>query len=425
VDRSSPDAPPPPYVDDGSHDILQEVLAIEREKSEKRIRSEKVVKDKERPVANGTSNKRKKDDSGGISEDDILALATPSKKERPTPPAPGPSTSISIKPRMVIPATTKSTPTPEPSKSSRNSESAPPRKPSTSRDIPKISLKGKEKEKESSAPPVPPTKAHRDSSAKPSRDSSLKPHREESQSAIPINEKKCRELMKTLQRLPEAAIFARPVDPELDGCPTYLEEIDRPMDFGTMLNKLSQNKYITMDDFAKDMNLVFANCRQFNPPGTYPVDCAGTVEKAFRKEWPKALERKLSWTEKRSLQGIMTNLVKESIAWIFLEPVDPVLLGIPTYFDVIPRKNARDLKTIRQKLDADKYDTVEAWEADLELMINNAITFNGLDSEVGQIAVSMRNRMHEVIDTWKSGSSKKRKDGDNKVTQPSKKAKVV
>lgn len=104
--------------------------------------------------------------------------------------------------------------------------------------------------------------------------------------------------------------------------------------------------------------------------------------------------------------------------------MDPVLLGIPTYFDVIPRKNARDLRTIKQKLDSDKYDTLEAFEADLELMLDNAITFNGLQSEVGAITTSMRDKVHEVMEAWKSGSSKKRKDNEKGTPQPAKRVKI-
>jgi transcription initiation factor TFIID subunit 2 len=83
------------------------------------------------------------------------------------------------------------------------------------------------------------------------------------------------------------------------------------MDFGTISGKLNQNKYVTMENFGNDVELVFSNCRQFNPPETYPVTCTDVVERAFRKEWPKAIERKLSWVEKRGLQGVMTTLVKE------------------------------------------------------------------------------------------------------------------
>lgn len=99
-------------------------------------------------------------------------------------------------------------------------------------------------------------------------------------------------------------------------------------------------------------------------------------------------------------------------------------LGVPTYYDIIPRKDARDLKTIRQKLDNDKYDTMEAFEADLELMLDNAIKFNGIDSEVGLIANTVRQRLDELLTTWRSGGTKKRKDGDQGTPQPTKKIKI-
>lgn len=99
-----------------------------------------------------------------------------------------------------------------------------------------------------------------------------------------------------------------------------------------------------------------------------------------------------------------------------------MLLGIPTYFDVIPRKDARDLKTIRQKLDSDKYDSAEAFEADIDLMTHNALTFNGADSEVGKIAVAVRKRVTELLGT--KSVSKKRKDGDKTTPQPSKKVRL-
>jgi len=85
------------------------------------------------------------------------------------------------------------------------------------------------------------------------------------------------------------------------------------MDFGTMTQRLNEGKYSTMEDFQKDIQLVFSNCRKFNPPTTYPANCADAVERVFKKEWAKVAEKKLSWAEKRSLQGLMTQLVKEDM----------------------------------------------------------------------------------------------------------------
>ncbi|KAK7465277.1 hypothetical protein VKT23_005256 [Stygiomarasmius scandens] len=385
---SDVDAPPPPYIDDGSHDLYQEVLAIEREKDEKkRQRSAQ-----ERVLVNGSSSKRKKDD---IEDDDILALTQPSKRERPSPTG---SSSTTASERVIAPA-----PAPK-------NKSTPARSVSrTPSDVPRASsLKGKEKELTPAAASTP----------TPSK--SKKPAAQ----ATPINEKKCKDLLKTLQKAPEAVIFLRPVDPQLDGCPTYYDEIKKPMDLGTMNQKLNDGQYSTMEEFRKDIELMLANCRQFNPPGTAPVLCADALEKLYKKEWPKVMEKKLTYTEKRGLQSVLNTLIKEPISFVFREPVDPVLLGIPTYFDVIPRKDARDLRTIQTKLNQDKYDSVEAFEADLALMIRNAIVFNGADSEVGLIALQVKDRIQELTASWKSGGTKKRKEGEKGTSQPAKKVKL-
>ena len=210
------------------------------------------------------------------------------------------------------------------------------------------------------------------------------------------------------------------------------------MDFGTINQRLNQNKYDTMEDFKDDVMLVFRNCRQFNPAGTFPYICADNVEAAFIKEWTRAMERRLEWGEKRNLQGVLSQLMKEDMwvttpfllvppltacpfsSFVFRVPVDPVLLQIPTYFDVIPKKDARDLSTIKQKLDADKYDSADGLKADIDLMINNAIVFNGPDSEVGQIAMVVKKRFYELFNISKS---KKRKEGETNG-QPAKKLKL-
>ena len=110
---------------------------------------------------------------------------------------------------------------------------------------------------------------------------------------------------------------------------------------------------------------------------------------------------------------------------MFREPVDPVALGIPTYFDVIPRKDARDLKTVQTKLNQDKYETVDAFEADLDLMIDNAILFNGAESDVGLMAVDMQNRYRELLAGVRGPTNGKRKGPEIGKPQPSKKAKLV
>lgn len=85
------------------------------------------------------------------------------------------------------------------------------------------------------------------------------------------------------------------------------------MDFGSISGRLKKGFYSTMEEFASDIELIFANCRQFNPPGTLPVLNAEVVEKVFKKEWPKAMEKKLTFKEKRSLLSLMTKLMSDGL----------------------------------------------------------------------------------------------------------------
>ncbi len=232
---------PSPAVEDVDDYLLGEVIAIEREAQQKKAHDhhdhrrhhqaaptppsrekerEKGAaappaadKGKERQIPKLVIGKRKKETTD-TTEDEILALATPAKKERSSAPAPGPSST---------PAPAAHTPTPRHTESpvpSRNGVAGPLRpkdrltKPSPPVSVseavhtpPRVSIKGKEKEKDKESRPAPPANGKL---KKPSTQ------------ATPVNEKKCRDILRMLGRQPEAPIFMRPVDPVLDGCPTYV-----------------------------------------------------------------------------------------------------------------------------------------------------------------------------------------------------------
>ena len=58
----------------------------------------------------------------------------------------------------------------------------------------------------------------------------------------------------------------------------------------------------------------------------------------------------------------------------FLEPVDPVELGIPDYFDII--KTPMDFGTIQTRLRKEFYGSQEEFPSDMRLVFNNAKTYN-------------------------------------------------
>ena len=61
----------------------------------------------------------------------------------------------------------------------------------------------------------------------------------------------------------------------------------------------------------------------------------------------------------------------------FLEPLDPVALGLEGYTDIV--KQPMDLKTVGAKNDGGEYAGKDALKADVELMFNNAAAYNGAD----------------------------------------------
>lgn len=185
------DTPLAAVVDDGSFDLLEEVIAIEKEKERK------VASKKQRQSTAGSETvtpvKRKKDLLEELDEDEeILALASPSKKPSRSPQPSSIEKEVRAASPAKVPGPTNVKRVPISVSEPVNPEVKPP---AESRRSPS---KGKEKEVSSPAPT-----------------------RLSAASETSINKAKAREVLKNLLKLPEAAIFSRPVDPTQDGCPTY------------------------------------------------------------------------------------------------------------------------------------------------------------------------------------------------------------
>lgn len=54
------------------------------------------------------------------------------------------------------------------------------------------------------------------------------------------------------------------------------------MDMTTVYNKLNANEYPTLQDFIKDILLIFSNCREFNEKGSDLYESAFQMEEYFK-----------------------------------------------------------------------------------------------------------------------------------------------
>lgn len=84
----------------------------------------------------------------------------------------------------------------------------------------------------------------------------------------------------------------------------------------------------------------------------------------------------------------MDKILQRRISEMFSRPVDPERDGVPTYFQTIDRP--MDLGTVRKNLEDDKYQTVQQWKNDVELIWENSYRFNGRNALISVLAKQLQ-----------------------------------
>ncbi|KAL8705830.1 MAG: hypothetical protein Q9201_001053 [Fulgogasparrea decipioides] len=90
---------------------------------------------------------------------------------------------------------------------------------------------------------------------------------------------------------------------------------------------------------------------------------------------PSEPSKPITPAQKKHIIKTIQNTRRSLDAAPFAKPVDVVALSIPTYPDII--KNPMDLTTLEEKLKNYEYSSLEAFRSDFDLILQNAITFNG------------------------------------------------
>lgn len=242
--------------------------------------------------------------------------------------------------------------------------------------------------------------------------------------------------IKAIRRLKDAGPFLLPVDIVKLNIPFYYNYIPRPMDLSTIEKKITVNAYETPQQMIDDFNLMVNNCFKFNGKDAIISQMVRNIQASFEKHMlnmpskdqpnrpktgGKSMTRKANndnsvpkirrdhtsvldsgrpkreihppkpkdmpydirprkkkyQPELRYCQQILKDFHSkkhEGIVWPFLDPVDPVAMDCPNYFDII--KNPMDLSTIQNKLTNGEYETANDFEKDIRLMFTNCYTFN-------------------------------------------------
>jgi bromodomain-containing factor 1 len=86
-----------------------------------------------------------------------------------------------------------------------------------------------------------------------------------------------------IKRTKHVSHFLNPVDYVALELPTYPDEIEHPMDIGTMNTKLYGNEYLSVQAFVDDLQLIVDNAKTFNGP-THNITHAAYVMLAYAHE---------------------------------------------------------------------------------------------------------------------------------------------
>ena len=95
----------------------------------------------------------------------------------------------------------------------------------------------------------------------------------------------------------------------------------------------------------------------------------------------------------KNAKKLISMLWKVKDADLFYKPVDPIELGLPTYFDVV--KHPMDFSTIKRKLSNFSYTNFNEFCNDMNLVFDNCYLFNGRESLVGNMCTNVKSEYNK------------------------------
>lgn len=117
---------------------------------------------------------------------------------------------------------------------------------------------------------------------------------------------------------------------------------------------------------------------------------------------------------KATCLDVLKLLMGHQHGWVFNNPVDPVELGLPDYFQII--KHPMDLGSIKKRLENGCYHSLNTFEADVHLTFDNAMLYNKEGSVVYNMAKELKDKFirdyAKVIEQLNRAEDEKRKKGE-------------
>ncbi|XP_052278992.1 transcription initiation factor TFIID subunit 1-like isoform X2 [Dreissena polymorpha] len=195
------------------------------------------------------------------------------------------------------------------------------------------------------------------------------------------------QVLNEMRDMPNTHPFLYPVNAKI--VPDYFTIVKEPMDLQTIREHIRAKKYQNREDFLLDVNLILKNSTLYNGPKSVITISAQTMldhclrrlaekeDKLMRLE--KAINPLLDDNDQVALSFILETILNQIKAventWPFLNPVNKKF--IKDYYDVI--EQPMDMSSILKKIQTHKYHSRETFVADVQLIFDNSVRYNGKD----------------------------------------------
>lgn len=136
-----------------------------------------------------------------------------------------------------------------------------------------------------------------------------------------------------------------------------------------------------------------------NNNNTTGVSLVACMTKSEIKKHLESLNKRLVLSPRtvtHKCRPLLQKLLDHEFAWVFRDAVDPVELGLSDYFDVV--KNPMHLLLIQNRLENAIYTDMQSFAQETCLVFENAILYNGEQSDVGEVAQNMMNDFRQEFD---------------------------
>ena len=234
--------------------------------------------------------------------------------------------------------------------------------------------------------------------------------------------RQCTGLLKPLMKMEDAALFLVPVDAVALKLDDYHTIVTEPMDLGTIEKKLDKSGYSSVEDFIRDVRLVWGNALKYNPPENPVYALADRMDAEFEKKLAElsgvplttapaagaapAAAAKGPAVPFKDVKALLKILDSHKLSQPFRTPVDWEKGGLTNYLQVVERP--MDLGTIGAKLDgAEPYATTAELLADVDLVWANCIKYNGEGAWISEHAQQLREHTAKKVKQlgWKEGAT--------------------